>query len=506
MANNQQPVVKMSGITKRFLDVTASNNIHFDLYPGEICAMLGENGAGKTTLMNILFGYYTCDEGDIFIKGEKVNLLAPKDAISRGIGMIHQHFALVPSQTVLENIIVGADSSPGLFLDLNSARRELLALQERFGLQIDPDARVWTLSIGEQQKVEILKALYRNVDILIMDEPTAVLAPAEAEDLFKTLRSLVKEGRSVVFISHKLNEVMDISDRIVVLRAGQIVAQRKASETTARELANLMVGRELLESIEKEQFEPGRPVLEIEKLNALNDKKIQALKDLNLVVRENEILGMAGISGNGQRELAEVLFGLRNPVSGSIRINGEKLKHGSPASAIDLKMGRIPEDRIDTGLLMDLSVEENLILENHKSAEFQRYGLMKSARIRQFSDDLIAAYAIKTAGREAVTKNLSGGNLQKVMLARELAGQPAAIVAAQPTRGLDVGAMEYIHQRILQERSRGAGILLISEDLDEIFNLSDRIVVLYEGAVMGEVPCQDASREQVGLWMSGVRQ
>jgi len=499
-----QPVVRLSGITKRFLDVTASNNITFDLYPGEICALLGENGAGKTTLMNILFGYYTCDEGQIYIKGQKVNLAAPKDAISRGVGMIHQHFALVQSQTVLENIIIGMGSGKRIFLDLKSARRELTALQERFGLQIDPDARIWTLSVGEQQKVEILKALYRDVDILIMDEPTAVLAPAETDDLFNTLRSLVIEGRSVVFISHKLNEVMDISDRIVVLRAGQVVAQRKVSETNARELANLMVGRELLESIEKKKIEPGQSVLEIENLNALNDKKIPALKDLNLVVRQNEILGMAGISGNGQRELAEILFGLREPTAGSIKVNGKRLKFGSPASAIGLKMGRIPEDRIDTGLMMDLTVEENLILETHGSAEFQRFGLMKSSRIRRFSDDLIAAYDIKTAGREAVTKSLSGGNLQKVMLARELAGRPAAIVAAQPTRGLDVGAMEYIHQRILQERDRGAGILLISEDLDEVFNLSDRIVVLYEGAVMGETHGEDASREQVGLWMSGV--
>jgi simple sugar transport system ATP-binding protein len=506
MADTPPPVVRLSGITKRFLDVTASDNITFDLYPGEVCALLGENGAGKTTLMNILFGYYTCDEGEIFIKGEKVNLSAPKDAILRGVMMIHQHFALVQSQTVLENIIIGTGSGKSIFLDLKSARRKLLALQQRFGLQIDPDARIWTLSVGEQQKVEILKALYRDVDILIMDEPTAVLAPAETEDLFKTLRSLVKEGRSVVFISHKLNEVMDISDRIVVLRAGQVVAQRKACETNARELANLMVGRELLQSIEKKKIEPGQPVLEIENLNALNDKKIPALKDLNLVVRQSEIIGMAGISGNGQRELAEILFGLREPTAGSIKVNGQQLKLGSPASAIGLKMGRIPEDRIDTGLMMDLSVEENLILELHTSAEFQRFGLMKSGRIRRFSDDLITAYGIKTAGREAVTKSLSGGNLQKVMLARELAGRPAVIVAAQPTRGLDVGAMEYIHQRILQERARGAGILLISEDLDEVFNLSDRIVVLYEGEVMGESRCQDASREQVGLWMSGVRQ
>jgi ABC-type uncharacterized transport system ATPase subunit len=500
-----QPLVRMSSITKQFLDVTANDKVNFDLFSGEICALLGENGAGKTTLMNILFGYYACDDGEIFIKGKSVDLSSPKDAISLGVGMIHQHFALVPSQTVLENIIIGTDSGKGIFLDLKSARRQLTALQQRFGLQIDPDAKVWTLSVGEQQKVEILKALYRDVDILIMDEPTAVLAPAETEDLFRTLKSLVEEGRSVVFISHKLNEVMDISDRIVVLRNGRVLAERKTAETNTRELANLMVGRDLLENIEKKPIDPGHPVLEIKALDAVNDKKLPALKNLNLVVRQHEVLGMAGISGNGQRELSEILFGMRDPMTGTIKINGKSLKFGSPSSPIKLKMGRIPEDRIDTGLLMDLSVEENLILETHLSPEFHTCGLMKSRGIHQFSDDLIKAYSIATAGRDAVTKSLSGGNLQKVMLARELAGRPAVVIASQPTRGLDVGAMEYIHQRILQERERGAGILLISEDLDEVFALSDRIVVIYEGEIMGEASCEQASREQIGLWMSGVQ-
>ena len=506
MPSARQPMVRMSAITKHFLDVTANNDVNFDLYAGEICALLGENGAGKTTLMNILFGYYSCDEGEIFIKGEKTDLSSPRDAIARGVGMIHQHFALVPSQTVLENIVIGTNTGKGLFLDLKTARRKLLALEEKFGLQLDPEARVWTLSVGEQQKVEILKALYREVDILIMDEPTAVLAPAETEDLFKTLKSFVAEGRSVVFISHKLNEVMDISDRIVVLRAGQVVAQRNTTETSTRELANLMVGRDLLEDISKKQLEAGRPVLEIRNLDALNDKNLPVLKNLNLVVRQNEILGMAGISGNGQRELSEILFGLRGPTRGAIQINSKPLKFGSPTAAIKLHMGRIPEDRMDTGLLMDLTVEENMILEDHASAEFQTWGLMKSKRIHRYSDNLIRAYNIATAGRDAVTKSLSGGNLQKVMLARELAGKPAVVIASQPTRGLDVGAMEYIHQRILKERERGAGILLISEDLDEVFALSDRIVVIYEGEIMGEVSGENASREQIGLWMSGVSQ
>lgn len=504
MGNKIDPLVNMSGITKRFLDVTAADGIDFDLYPGEICALLGENGAGKTTLMNILFGYYTCDEGEIRIKGEKVRLGAPRDAINRGVGMIQQHFALVPSQTVLENIIIGTDSGKGIFPDLKAARGRLLELQKQFGLQVDPDAGIWTLSVGEQQKVEILKSLYRDADILIMDEPTAVLAPSEAEDLFKTLRTLVDIGRSVIFISHKLNEVMDISDRVVVLRAGRVVAQRNTADTDIRELAALMVGRKLTENVEKKNIEPGVDVLNIKNLSAFNDKKIPALKDINLVVRQNEILGMAGISGNGQRELAEILFGLRNPVEGMVKVNGTSMKFGKPSSAISLKMGRIPEDRMDTGLMMDLTVEENLILENHTSKAFHTFGLIKSASICRFSDDLIKTYDIRTDHRTAITKSLSGGNLQKVMLARELSGKPVVIVAAQPTRGLDVGAMQYIHQRILQERERGAGILLISEDLDEIFGLSDRIMVLYEGKIMGEANSGAVTREQVGLWMSGV--
>ena len=501
----QAPVVEMRSITKRFVNVTANKGISFHLHPGEICALLGENGAGKTTLMNILFGYYACDQGEIFIKGERVDLSCPRDAICRGVGMIHQHFALVPSQSILENVIIGADEGKGIFLDLQSAREKLRQIQKKFRLQLDPDAKVWTLSVGEQQKVEILKALYRDVDILIMDEPTAVLSPGEAEDLFETLQSLVQEGRSVVFISHKLHEVMRISDRIIVLRAGEVVAEKKTKETTLRELASLMVGRELLEKLDKKKMQPGGPVLEIENLHALNDKKFPALKNIGMVVRRNEVLGLAGVSGNGQRELADILFGIREASQGSVKVNGRLLRLGSPVSAIRLGMGRIPEDRIETGLLMDLTVEENLILENHVSPEFQRRGLLDFKKIQRFSEDLIQAYGIKTAGPHAEAKSLSGGNLQKVMLARELAGKPAVLIASQPTRGLDVGATEYVHQRILEERERGAAVLLISEDLDEIFALSDRIVVLFEGEVMGEAGVEQASREQIGLWMSGVR-
>lgn len=500
-----QPVVELRSITKRFLDVTANQDVNLSLYPGEICALLGENGAGKTTLMNVLFGYYSCDEGEIFIRGRKVSFSSPKDAIRQGIKMIHQHFTLVPSHTVLENIIIGAEIEKGLFLDLKSSRKKLLDLQERFGLFVNPDTKVWTLSVGEQQKVEILKALYREAQILIMDEPTAVLVPAEVDELFNTLQSYVQAGNSVVFISHKLNEVMEISDRVVVLRHGKVSAERKTAETNAKELANLMVGRDVLERLEKHQLPPGKNVLEIRELFVLNDKKLTALKALNLDVREREVLGIAGVSGNGQSELAEVLFGLREAQSGTIRIDEQALKAESPQASVALGMGRIPEDRIATGLMMDLSVEENLILENHTRSEFHRAGLMNFSRIHEFSEEMISQYAIKSDGRDAPAKSLSGGNLQKIILARELSGQPTLIIAAQPTRGLDVGAMEFIHSRILEEKDRGAAVMLISEDLDEVMNLSDRIVVMYEGEILGNVPVGDVSREQIGLWMSGVR-
>ena len=502
--NTKEPVVEMRSIRKVFLDVVANRDIDFKLYPGEVCSLLGENGAGKTTLMNVLFGYYALDGGEIYIKGEKVNLSSPKDAIRKGIGMIHQHFTLVSSQTVLENIIIGAESEKGLFLDFKSARERVLKLGKDYGLSIDPDVKVWSLSVGEQQRVEILKALYRDVNILIMDEPTAVLAPKEIEELFKTLKALKKAGKSIVFISHKLHEVMEVSDRIVVLRNGEVRAERKTKDTSTHELANLMVGRDVLETLERKSIKPGGAVLEIKDLTILNEKGLEAVEKLNLVVHKNEIVGIAGVSGNGQTELSETLFGIREPVSGTIILNGKKLQKGSPSSAIKGGMGRIPEDRIETGLMMDLSVEENIILENHIKSDFQSHGLMKFKEIHDYAEGLIKQYKVKTAGRDIAVKSLSGGNLQKVILARELSGAPSLVIASQPTRGLDVGAMEFIHERLLEERERGAGIVLISEDLDEVFSLSDRIVVMYEGKIIGEASIQTASREQIGLWLSGV--
>jgi ABC-type uncharacterized transport system ATPase subunit len=500
------PVIEMRGITKRFLDNVANDSIDFTLNEGEICALLGENGAGKTTLMNILFGYYASDEGTISVGGKEIAMGSPADAIANGIGMIHQHFTLVPTQTVLENIIIGTRDKRKFFLDLKGARARLLEIQEQFGLHVDPDARVWTLSIGQQQKVEILKALYRESKVLIMDEPTAVLAPQETIELFKTLKALSSQGRSVVFISHKLYEVMEISDRVVVLRNGKAVNEKRTTETSIRDLANMMVGREVLERIERKYVEPGDTALEIRDLHVKNDKGLDAVKNFSLAVRRGEILGVAGVSGNGQTELCETLFGVRNAEAGEVLVGGKALRLSHPRSSVASGIARIPEDRIHMGLLMDMSVEDNLQLEVHGDPQFARTGLRRFDEIASNAETLINDYSIKTDGRGAPAKSLSGGNLQKIILARELSSNPTVVLASQPTRGLDVGAMEYIHQRMVEEKARGAAVVLVSDDLDEIMGLCDRIVVMYEGELMGEVAGEGADREKLGLWMTGVKE
>jgi simple sugar transport system ATP-binding protein len=398
-------------------------------------------------------------------------------------------------------VIVGCRDN-SFFLDKRQARERLLSIEERFGLRVDPDAKVWTLPIGGQQKVEILKALFRDARILILDEPTAVLAPLETEELFKTLRALVNEGRSVIFISHKLHEVMDIADRVFILRNGKIAAEKDVAGTNTRELANLMVGREMGEKRGGSSRSAGKELLRIRGLTVRNDRGLEAVKGIDLSVNAGTIMGLAGVSGNGQRELAEALFGLRSPESGEISLGGEILPYGSPRSRVDAGMGRIPEDRMSTGLLLELSVEDNLILENHRN--FLKMGLLDYGSVARYSDRLLSDFGVKAAGRSAQAQTLSGGNLQKLILARELHENPRVIVAAQPTRGLDVGAIEYVHGRILEARENGAAVLLISEDLDEVFGLSDCIAVMYEGRIMGVLSIDEASRERIGLWMSGV--
>ncbi len=498
------PAVRMRGIVKRFLDVVANDRVDLDLGPGEVCALLGENGAGKTTLMNVLFGLVPPDAGTIEIWGQPAALRSPRDAIARGIGMVHQHFTLVPAHTVLENVIVGTATSRGPLLDAAPARARLRELTGAHGLEVDPDARVWQLAVGEQQRVEIVKALYRGARILILDEPTAVLTPLEIRGLFRALRSLTRAGHAVVFISHKLREVMEVSDRVVVLRDGRVVATRQTAATEPRELAGLMVGREVPDAVRRPRPAAGSPVLAIETLTVVDDRGRTAVDRLSLTIHGGEILGLAGVSGNGQGELAEALFGLRQVRSGRIRVAGRDVTGASPAAINGRGVGRVPEDRIGLGLLMELSVAENLILESYRAPRFRRGPFFHPAAVAAFADELIAAYRVRAAHRSVPAKTLSGGNLQKLLLARALAPDPALLVVHQPTRGLDVAATGEVHARLLALRDRGGAVLLLSEDLDEVLALSDHIAVLYEGRLMGIVPADRVRVEELGLMMAGV--
>ena len=488
--------VELKGITKQFGPVVANRQIDFSLRQGEIQALLGENGAGKTTLMRILYGLYSADEGQITVNGQEVEIKSPRDAIRSGIGMVTQHFTLVPTLTVAENVVLG--HTRGFRLNMPELQSEVASAASRFGIELDPDALVRHLSVGERQRVEILKSLYRNARVLILDEPTAVLVPQEVEALFETLERLKQGGMSIVFISHKLYEVMAICDRITVLRDGHLVGTVEKAATTQAELARMMVGRETFGVVRQGEYAQGE-ALHIENLGALDEKDLPALKNINLDLKRGEILGIAGVSGNGQTELSQVLSGTRSPHSGRIVIGGRDLAGATPARFTAAGVGRIPEDR-HSGIVAELNVAENLALENLD--DFVHRGMLDRKTIREHSERLIAEYQIKAAPTDRV-RTLSGGNIQKVLLARALANNPQIIIAAQPTRGLDVGATEYVRTKLLEQRNAGAAVLLISEDLDEVMTLSDRIAVIYEGRIMGVVAAREANVEQLGLMMSG---
>ena len=502
MAETSPFAIRMGGITKRFPGVLANNQIDFSVRQGEIHALLGENGAGKTTLMKILTGLYQPDEGQIWIDGRIVAVRSPRDAIDLGIGMVHQHFMLVESHTVAENIILGLDA-PRFVLNLGRVEREIAELADRYRLQVDPRAKIWQLSVGEQQRVEVLKALYRGARILVMDEPTAVLTPQEAEELFSTLRSMAAEGHTVIFISHKLREVMSVADRITVLRRGEVVDTVLVRDTSKEDLAQKMVGREVLFRLGKQKSVAGEVVLDIDGLGALSDKGLEALKDVSLTVRRGEILGVAGVAGNGQRELAETIVGLRPVTRGRIRVAGEDVTDHSPREVIDRGVAYVPEDRMGAGLVMNLSVAENLILRCYRDPPICSRFFLDGDAIAGRAEELVQAYDVMTPGIRTRTRLLSGGNLQKLILAREISSEPVLMVAVYPTRGLDVGATEAVRGLLLDQRQAGGGILLISEDLDELLSMSDRIAVLYEGQIMGVVDAQDATLEQLGLMMAG---
>ena len=500
--------VEMRGIVKRFPGVLANDHVDFDLRAGEIHALLGENGAGKSTLMSVLAGLYKPEAGTILVRDQSpggelrpVSFNSPRDAIAHGLGMIHQHFTLVPSQTVTENILLGLDE-PRFLMNLSAYDKRMTGLGERFGLRVTPQAKVWQLTVGEQQRVEILKMLYRGVQVLIMDEPTAVLAPQEIEGLFKTLRAMVAEGKSVVFISHKLQEVMKVADRVTVLRKSRVTAAGlKATETTREELARLMVGRAVLFYPDKKPQAPGETVLEVRQVRANNDKGLPALRGVSLAVRAGEIVGIAAIAGNGQSELAEVITGLRRCTGGQILVNGEDVTNRSARQTIRRGVAHIPEDRTHVGTAPNLSITDNVIMKAYRQSPLAQGWSLNQIAARHKAETLKEEYAILAPSVETHARLLSGGNLQRVILARELSAQPKLLIAMQPTRGLDVGAIEGVQRLLLAQREAGAAILLSSEELDEIFALSDRVVVIYEGEIVGEMVEHDA--ETIGLMMTG---
>lgn len=501
---HQVKSVELRGIVKRFPGVVANDHIDFDVKAGEVHALLGENGAGKTTLMRILYGLYQPDEGQILIDGRPVTIHSPSDSIRLGLGMIHQHFMLVPTLTVAENVALGLPSERGILLDLDRVAKRIRELSELYGLQVDPMAKVWQLSVGEQQRVEILKALYRGAALLILDEPTAVLTPKEVDDFFVILRRMAAEGHSLIFISHKLNEVLAFTDRVTVLRDGRVIKTLKTADTNRSELARLMVGREVLLRVDRPPVEPGKVRLRLHDLCLNGDRGLPAVCDANLEIRAGEILGIAGVSGNGQRELAEAIAGLRKPSSGRIELDGVDITDWHPERRIRHGLAYISEERFLDGVVKDLTVEENLMLEEHARHPFSRGIFLNFPKIAQHVNHLIKDFEIKTPSRTTPLRNLSGGNVQKLIMARELSRRPSVLIAAQPTRGVDIGSTEYIHQRLIAQRKEGTATLLISEDLDEVRNLSDRIAVIFGGRIMGILDREEATIERLGLLMAGV--
>ncbi|MHB8171067.1 MAG: ABC transporter ATP-binding protein [Thermincolia bacterium] len=495
-------LVEMKGITKAFPGVLANDQVNLTVRAGEIHALLGENGAGKSTLMSILTGLYRYDQGDLSVHGKKVTFNSPRDAINDGIGMVHQHFKLVPTFTVTENVAMGSDSW-GTILKLDQIEKKLAAFSTEYGLQIDPRAKIWQLSIGEQQRVEIVKLLFRGADILILDEPTAVLTPQEANDLYIVLRKMADEGKGVIVITHKMQEVMDHADMVTVMRGGKSIATVPKDYTDETKLARLMVGRELDLVHNIETSTPGEVILDLQGVTAVSDRGHKALKDINLTVRSGEIMGIAGVAGNGQRELAEVITGLRQTTSGKITINKVDMTNRQPLDIIKAGVAHIPEDRNSTGLVPNLDAYENVLLKHYLDKDFRKGPFILWSAIKNYTQTLIDKFDIKLSGPEVPVKAMSGGNLQKLLLAREISIEPNLIVAVYPVRGLDIGAIQAVRGLLMEARREGRGVLLISEELDELFLLADCLAVLHEGEVMGILEVKETDIEEVGLMMAG---
>jgi len=498
-------VLRLRGITKRFPGVLANDHIDFDLEKGEVHALLGENGAGKTTLMNILYGLYKPDEGKIFLNGKEAQIEEPSDAIARGIGMVHQHFMLVPVMTVAENIILGTEIvHNGFVLDRKRAARRIRELSAQYGLEIDPEAVVADLPVGTRQRVEIVKALYREADILILDEPTAVLTPQEAERLFLIISSLAQQGKSIIFITHKLKEVFRIADRITVLRNGRVVGTTVPEKTSEAELAAMMVGREVILTVDKGPARPGKTVLRVEGVRAMDDRRAIAVDGVSLEVRAGEVLGIAGVQGNGQTELVEVLTGLRPALEGRVEIDGVDVTNAPPRKIIEQGVAHIPEDRHEHGLITSYPVADNLVLCTYYRPPFAHGVLLDHQAVEENAEALVHKFDIRTPSVYTLGSSLSGGNQQKLIVAREFSRPIKLLIAAQPTRGLDVGSIEFIHQQIVKKRDEGCAVLLVSAELDEIMSLSDRIAVMYQGQIIATLDAQEATREKLGLLMAGV--
>jgi ABC-type uncharacterized transport system ATPase subunit len=497
------PLLELRGITKRFPGVLANDKVDFDLRRGEVHALLGENGAGKSTLMNILYGLYTPDEGQILLEGRPIELGSTKAAIEHGIGMVHQHFMLIPVMSVAENIVLAIEPrTNAVLLDYDAARKRVRELSGRYGLAVNPDARVDRITVGQQQRVEILKALYRGAEILILDEPTAVLTPQEASELFEILRSLKAQGKSIIFISHKLNEVLEIADRITTLRRGVAVGTVPAAGATEEGLAKMMVGREVLLRVDKKPPQPGEPLLHVENLSVIDDRGLEAVRDVSFEVRGGEIVGIAGVDANGQSELIDAIAGLRHAKSGRIVVDGKDLTHAHAKQALDAGIGHIPEDRHRRGLVLPFTLAENLALSSYRKPPNSRWSLLNLRGIYSRARRLLKEFDVRGGGPSTPAFALSGGNQQKVVLAREIDGNPKVLIAAQPTRGLDVGAIEFVHRRLVEQRDAGRAVLLVSLELEEILSLSDRILVIYEGRIVGEFP-PTTTEEELGFAMTG---
>jgi general nucleoside transport system ATP-binding protein len=495
----------MRNIRKEFPGVIANDDVSIGLRNGEIHALLGENGAGKSTLMSILFGLYAADRGDILIRGERVVIRDPNQANELGVGMVHQHFKLVHNFTVTENIILGLESKRGPFLDVKSASKRIRELSQSYGLNVDPDAIIEDVSVGMQQRVEILKMLYRDAEVLIFDEPTAVLTPQEIIDLMQIMRNLKQEGKSIILITHKLKEIKEVADRCTVIRRGRVIGTVEVADTSTAKMAEMMVGRQVSFTVEKGDAEPGEVALEIDRLTVMSSRKVLGLEDFSLSVRRGEIVGVAGVDGNGQTELVEALTGLRRAESGTVRLSGVDITRHSVRDRIKAGMAHIPEDRQKRGLVLDYSLSENLVLETYADEPFSRYGLLRREPIRKHAEQIIEEFDVRSGqGPDGRAGSLSGGNQQKAIVGREIDHDPILLVAVQPTRGLDVGSIEYIHKRLVAQRDRGKAVLLISLELDEVMDLSDRIAVVSHGRLVGLLDSSEADEHSLGLLMAGV--